>query len=345
MKKYFIVTFGCQMQKSDSERIATLLERKGYKLSSEIKEADIIVVNVCSVREKAVQKALNKIKKIRQENKKAEILATGCILSSDKKRFKELGVKIKKFSGLEKIMPKTAFVPIIRGCNNFCTYCVVPYTRGKEKSRPLDEIICEAKHLINKGAKEIILLGQNVNSYKYKKDGKEIDFADLLKILNKLAGNFKIRFLTNHPKDFSEKLIRTIAECEKVEKYIHLPIQSGDDEILRRMNRGYSAKEYLGLIKKIKENIPQVKISTDIIVGFPGETERHFQNTVAIVKKVDFYQIYVAKYSPRPQTLAFKLYKDDVPKEEKKRRENLLREIFAKKRSIILSQEKKTCGS
>jgi tRNA-2-methylthio-N6-dimethylallyladenosine synthase len=279
---------------------------------------------------------------------KQKIILTGCILEADKEKFKKLGVEIKQFKGLEKIKPRPhstlrnveceGFVPIMQGCDNFCSYCVVPYTRGRERCRPPEEIICEVKHLIKKGIKEITLLGQNVNSYRYQVKSeklkvkscssklKVIDFADLLREINDLPGDFKLRFLTNHPKDMTDKLIDAIAQCKKVEKYIHLPVQSGDNEILRKMNRGYTREHYLALVKKIRQKIPDVELTTDIIVGFPGETQQAFRRTLDLFKQCRFANAFIAKYSPRPGTAAYKLT-DDVPTEEKKDREKILNYI------------------
>ncbi len=232
------------------------------------------------------------------------------------------------------------------GCNNFCAYCVVPYARGREVSRPAEEIIKEVKNLVKKDYKEIILLGQNVNSYdsrigaNEKRIGTNINFSQLLRKINSIPGNFWIRFLTSHPKDMSNELIKTITQCEKVCEYIHLPIQAGDDEILRRMNRGYTSKQYLELINKIRRASAKIRgksalisISTDIIVGFPGETRKHFLKSAAIMKKVKYDMIYFGQYSPRPGTAAWKL-KDDVSKKEKARREKYLNEIL-KKTSLV----------
>lgn len=346
IKKYFIITYGCQMNKSDSKRIATLLEKKGYQQALNEKEADLVVINMCSVREPAVQKVKNQISKIKSINQKSKIILTGCILDIDKKMFeKKEGVMIKQFKNLNKIYPvknnkvqETEFVPIMQGCNNFCTYCVVPYTKGKEKYRDPKEIICEIKELIKRGTKEIILLGQNVNSYKFKirnstqntkilKKKEVIDFADLLKEINDLEGDFKVRFLTNHPKDMSDKLIETISQCNKIVKHLHLPVQSGDNEILKKMNRGYTKEQYFALVKKIMEKIPQIQLTTDIIVGFPGETKKAFKNTLNLMRKIRFKTAYIAMYSPRPGTTAYKL-KDNIPFNEKKRRHQLLLQII-----------------
>lgn len=337
MKKYYIKTFGCQMNESDSERITATLEKRGYKKAKNLEQADLIVVNACSVRQTAIDRIFGlkrKFKKLKSQNPKFKTILTGCVLKSDKKKFKNFFdsiVDIKKFLGenyLSDFKPKcefskSAFVPIMTGCDNYCTYCVVPYTRGRESSRPIQEIVDEAKNLINQKHGEITLLGQNVNSYQY-------DFATLLKKINKIPGNFTIKFLTNHPKDFSNELINTIAECKKVAKEVHLPVQSGDDEILKKMNRGYTVRQYKNLVKKIRRKIPDVKLSTDVIVGFPGETKKQFQNTVKLFKEMDYDLAYINKYSPRIGTAAVKL-KDNVLWQEKKRRWNILNEIVNKK--------------
>jgi tRNA-2-methylthio-N6-dimethylallyladenosine synthase len=340
------------MNKSDSERIATQLEKKGHRPAQNIKQADLVVINVCSVRQSAIDRVYSKVRQIRSQSthltpeksrcgtsqqNKTKIILTGCILEKDKNQLKDQVDEIWPIADLD-IKAKCqssghAFVPIMTGCNNFCAYCVVPYTRGREKCRPAQEIIKEVKDLVKRGYKEITLLGQNVNSYiseqrtanseRYKK----VNFPKLLKLINDIPGDFQIKFITSHPKDMSDELIETIAQCKKISKEIHLPVQSGDDEILKKMNRGYTVKDYKNLIKKIRRVVPQAKISTDIIVGFPGETKKQFQNTVKLVKEIGFSQAYVAAYSPRAGTAAAKL-KDDVPSWEKKRRKRSLLEMF-----------------
>ncbi len=331
-RTYYIKTFGCQMNEIDSERIARFLENKEYKKASSMEEADLIVVNACSVRQSAVDRVFGL--KPRLQNSKAKKILTGCILKSDKKNFRKFFdqvLSIKEFLGEKylseiKLNFKLALVPIMTGCNNFCSYCVVPYTRGREVSRPVLEIVEEVKRLIKKGHKEIILLGQNVNSYlPIGKTGK-YEFAKLLQKLNSLSGNFQIKFLTNHPKDVSSKLIDVIANCEKIAKEIHLPVQSGDNKILKKMNRGYTVKQYKNLIKKIRKKIPNIKISTDVIVGFPNETKKQFKNTVKLFKKIKYSSAYINKYSPRAGTASEKL-RDNILWEEKKRRWKILDEI------------------
>lgn len=317
------------MNISDGERIANVMESHGHSPIPKENEADLIVINVCSVRQSAVDRVSGKIKNLRKGNPKAKIILTGCVLKSDRKKFKEkvdeiwdiadFDLKAKYCSSL------SAYVPIMTGCNNFCTYCVVPYTRGKEKSRPAEKILGEIKNLIKKGYKEITLLGQNVNSYAF----QNINFPKLLKMVNSLPNDFKIHFLTNHPKDVSDELIKIIAGCQKIAKEIHLPIQSGDNIVLKKMNRNYTVSHYKKLVKKIRGIIPEIKISTDVIVAFPGETKKQFENTVKLFKEIRFDMAYIAKYSPRSGTTAFYL-KDNVLIREKKRRYSILNKVFKK---------------
>jgi tRNA-2-methylthio-N6-dimethylallyladenosine synthase len=325
---YHIITYGCQMNKSDSERITAKLERQKHQPAKNLKRANLVVINVCSVRQSAINRVYSKIRQLNSQKTKPKIILTGCLLEKDKQQFKSQVNQIWPIIET-KIKPKCqslkhAYVPIMAGCDNFCSYCAVPYTRGREKSRPASEIIKEVKDLIKKGHKEITLLGQNVNSYQ---DLRFVTFPQLLKLINDIPGNFKIKFLTSHPKDVSDQLIEVIAQGKKISKEIHLPVQSGDDEILKKMNRGYTVKDYKRLIKKIQRAIPQTKISTDIIVGFPGETKKQFQNTIKLIKEMDFKDAFIAAYSPRPGTAAAKL-KDDVPSDEKKRRKRILLDML-----------------
>ncbi|MDI6591811.1 MAG: tRNA (N6-isopentenyl adenosine(37)-C2)-methylthiotransferase MiaB, partial [Patescibacteria group bacterium] len=344
--KYFIITYGCQMNKSDSERIATILENRGYKEASKIDEADLILVNMCSVRQSAVDRVYGlwpKFQNLKKEKPNLKTILTGCILKEDREKFKKrfdliLDIKNllewpkilnsqKSSTGISmpwhnysvdylKIRPKyqnnfLAFVSISNGCNNFCSYCAVPFTRGPLVCRDHHQILKEVKNVVKKGFKEIWLLGQNVNDYTSPTDSS-INFSKLLKMINDLPGNFRIRFITPNPKNFSDELIETIANSEKVAKYLNLPVQSGDNEILKKMNRPYTIEEYKNLVKKIREEIPDINLSTDVIVGFPGETKEQFENTVKLFKEIKFNMAYIAKYSPRPGTAAFKM-KDDVP--------------------------------
>ncbi|MDP2951109.1 MAG: MiaB/RimO family radical SAM methylthiotransferase, partial [bacterium] len=306
-----------------------------------------------SVRQKSVEKVKSQVADLRKTDK--QIILKGCILPSDKKMFESLGVKF-SFKGLsnsqiKKEKPTTGLVEIGQGCDNFCSYCVVPYTRGREKYRSPLEIIKEIKYLLKNGVKDITLIAQNVNSYRYKiknqkpktkitnqkleikkihqKEQPEqfVDFKGLLEMVNNLKGDFKVGFLTNHPKDMSEGLINTIARLDKVKKEIHLPLQSGSSKILERMNRHYTKQDYLKLIQKIRKAMPNVRLTTDIIVGFPGETKNDFGDTLDVIKKAQFNQAFISKYSPREGTASF-LLKDTVPLEEKKRREQSLLKIL-----------------
>jgi len=347
--KYHIITYGCQMNESDSERLAAKLDKQKKQPAKNIKQADLVVINICSVRQSAIDRVYSKIKQIRNLGSRTpkkgvrlpKIILTGCILEKDKKQFKnqvdqiwpitDFAIKAKCKS------KKQAFVPIMNGCNNFCSYCAVPYTRGREKSRPAKEIVNEVKDLIKNGYKEITLLGQNVNSFSSWECHSQligsatpnylITFPKLLKLINDLPGKFKINFLTSHPKDMSDELIKVIVQGEKISKKIHLPIQSGDNQILKKMNRDYTVEHYKKLVKKIRRAMPQAEISTDIIVGFPGETKKQFQNTIKLVKQIKFQDAFIAAYSPRPGTVAAKL-KDNVASDEKKRRKRILLDLF-----------------
>ena len=336
---YFIITYGCQMNHSDSEKIATKLQNLGHKPVLSAQAAELIVVNACSVRQSAIHRVFGKVETFK--NKK--IVIAGCLLPQDKALLTKKGATIWHPDDYFCLPPKikntfSALIPVMTGCNNYCSYCVVPFTRGREKSRAAKVIIEEAKKAIKNGAKEITLVGQNVNSYR----DKNFDFPKLLKTINNLAGNFWLSFITSHPKDMSDQLIKVAAQCQKVIPYLHLPIQNGDNEILKAMNRKYTVEHYKGLIKKIrsafvppngtladKSVFPPLAISTDIIVGFPGETKKQFKNTAKLMKELGFDMAYLAQYSPRSGTLAAKL-KDDVPKKEKRRRERELNDILTK---------------
>jgi tRNA dimethylallyltransferase len=334
------------MNESDSERIASFLERQHYQNTEQMEKADLIVVVACSVRQSAIDRIFGLNKKFR--NLKAKKILTGCVIKNDKPKFLKFFdevLSIDEFLGKDYLELqakhsncKSAYVPIMTGCNNFCSYCAVPYTRGREVSRLAKNIIQEIKNLTcpakrNKQEyKEIILLGQNVNSYK----DHEIDFPKLLETIANIPGDFNIKFLTSHPKDFSTELIDIIAKSPKISKEIHLPVQSGDNNILKKMNRKYTIEKYLDLINKIRTKIPQAKISTDVIVGFPGETKTQFENTVKLFKKVGFNMAYINKYSTRPGTLASK-FKDNVIWEEKQRRWKVLNKIIQKPKLIIIT--------
>lgn len=332
--KYFIVTYGCQMNKADSERISSILERKRYKEAKSIKAADLVVVNMCSVRQSAVNRVYGLIEKLKKLKGKKTIL-TGCVLRRDRAKFAKNFNQILKFNDLFKVNPKrqkkpTAYIPISNGCNNACTYCAVPYTRGKLICRNHKDIIKEAKTAVKNGFKDVWLLGQNVNNYQSPANYR-INFSKLLKMVAEIPGSFTIQFTSPHPKDFTEELIDIMAKSEKIKKYLNLPVQSGDNKILKAMNRPYTVESYKKLVKKIREKMPNINLSTDVIVGFPGETKKQFENTVKLFKELKFNIAYISKFSPRPGTLAARL-KDDVPYQEKQRRWKILNDIILNKK-------------
>ncbi len=326
------------MNKSDSEKIATVLEKTGYKPASKIDEAALVVINMCSVRQSAVDRVYGLTPKFKKL--KAKTILTGCVLKKDRRKFVKLFDEIVNIKDLIKGMEQehsnkfSALVPIMRGCNNFCSYCVVPYVRGREISRPAEEIICEIKNLVKRGCKEIWLLGQNVNSY------SAITFPQLLKKINKIPGKFWIRFTSSHPKDFSDELIKAMAEYEKVTEYLNLPVQAGDNKILKQMNRHYTATQYKKLVEKIRKKIPDISLSTDVIVGFPGETKEQFENTAKLFKDVKFDMAYINKFSPRTETKATKL-EDNISPKEKNRRDRVLTEVL---KQTALEHNKKYIG-
>ena len=331
------------MNRSDSERIAGVLENIGYKAADKILQADLVVVNACSIRQSAMDRIDGLAKKLRGK----KTVLTGCILDKDKKKFQTkfdflLGIEdlllLPEMLGHKTIAKNhylelspgyssafSACIPIMTGCNNFCSYCVVPYTRGREVSRPAEEILREIKGLIKSGYKEIWLLGQNVNSYKTK---DKISFAKLLEMVNNIPGKFWIRFTSPHPKDFSAELIETMAKSKKVTPYLNLPVQAGNNTVLKRMNRPYTIEKYKRLVKKIRQAFKQkIAISTDVIVGFPGETKKQFSDTCDLFKKIKFDMAYINRYSARSQTAAAKM-EDTVSDKEKKNREEILNDIL-----------------
>ena len=332
------------MNKAYAEQLSIDLVQLGYEAAEVVEKADLVVVNTCVVRQSAENRVLSKLESLKpfKKIKPDSIVAlTGCIVDEDtaalRRRFPHVDIFSKPGESAEilklaesrspedirrsAILPysPTTFITIIEGCDNFCSYCIVPYRRGREKSRPPYEIRSLAEDLVRHGVKEITLLGQNVDSYGHDLPDKP-DLADLLTELNPVEGLDRIRFLTSHPKDMSEKLIRAVASLNKVCESISLPVQSGDDGILRAMGRGYTVKNYRDLISKIRSYIPDVALSTDVIVGFPGETEEQFQGTLSILSEIGFDMVHVAAYSTRPGTVASKEFSDDVPLEEKRRR-------------------------
>jgi tRNA-2-methylthio-N6-dimethylallyladenosine synthase len=347
MAKFYIWTIGCQMNKADSEFIAAYLEHAGYSSTPIAEEADFILLNSCVVRQSAENKVISRLsslKRLKGESPHATIALTGCLVDSEadelKRRFPWVDLFFRPqqweilFQWAEKhglpcldredfyILPHptvTAFVPIIQGCNSFCSYCIVPYRRGRERSRDLEDICHQVQTLVQRGVKEVVLLGQSVDSYGHDLAFRP-DLADLLSELNQIKELLRIRFLTNHPKDMSHKLIQAVAELEKVCEHISLPIQAGDNEILRAMGRGYTVEQYQGLVKQIRSTIPGIALSTDVIVGFPGETEERFERTLNLLRQIRFDTVHIAAYSPRPGTIASRRLEDNVPPEEKELR-------------------------
>jgi tRNA-2-methylthio-N6-dimethylallyladenosine synthase len=337
MPTYYIWTIGCQMNRAESARLAARFEELGYKAAQHISEADLIVLNSCVVRQSAENRVINKLHDLRhlkKEKPDAVMALTGCFVNSDIDRLKKSYPYIDHFFNagdqppwlekpaalsLPRRPPVSVFVTISQGCDNFCSYCIVPYRRGRERSRPFSEIICEVRELVRRGAKEVILLGQNVDSY-----GRDLpekpDLADLLTELNGIDGLLRLRFLTNHPKDMSRKLIASIARLDKVCEQITLPVQAGSDEILTAMRRSYTVAHYRGLVARIREKIPGVAISTDVIVGFPTETDYQFRQTLDLLSAIKFDTVHIAAYSPREGTIAARDLPDDVPANVKKAR-------------------------
>jgi len=364
-KKVHTITFGCQMSERDAETLTTISTKLGYQRTEIPEDADLIIVNTCCVRESAENKIIGKIgqlKKLKQNKPGLIIAVTGCMIQQpgmveklkkkashvdiwtgtfDYDKFEELlsvsekGEKVslvsEDFKDSKEVAPLAekgklkASVNIMYGCDNYCSYCIVPYVRGRERSRPIEEIIDEVQALAQSGCKEVTLLGQNVNSYG-KKDGFEYDFADLLKEIDKIDGIERIRFTTSHPKDITDKLIKTVADSKHICEHFHFPFQAGSNKILKAMNRKYTREYYLERVEQIFKIIPEARLTTDIIVGFPGETEEDFEQTLDLVRKVPFSQAFTFMFSKRSGTVAANL-PDQVPLEVKKYRLQRLMEL------------------
>ncbi len=345
MPQYYIWTIGCQMNKAESERLGSLFEHQGYQATAAAEQADIIVLNSCVVRQSAENRVINKLNALKSQKglrPSLSLALTGCVVNSDieqlKKKFPYVDYffkpgdsppwleKTERVQALPQHPPTSVYVPIIQGCNNFCAYCIVPYRRGHEKSQPIAEITAEVVELVHRGAKEVTLLGQNVDSYGHDLPGKP-DLAELLNELNIIDGLARLRFLTNHPKDMSSRLIKAVAQLDKVCEQISLPVQSGSNDILKTMRRDYTVEHYRRLIAEIRSKIPGVALSTDVIVGFPSESEEQFQQTFSLLSELRFDTIHVAAYSPRPGTVAAKELEDNIPTAEKKRRLNMIEQL------------------
>ena len=368
-KKLYIESYGCQMNFSDSEIVASILDKNGYKTTRNLEESDLILLNTCSIREKAeftVRNRLKSFKKLKKQNPKLIVGVLGCMAERMKESLleeeklvdlvvgpdayrdlpnlleeveggqKSVNVLLSREETYAEISPVrldnkgvSGFISIMRGCDNMCSFCVVPFTRGRERSRSPLTIVAEARELYSQGYKEVTLLGQNVDSYRWNinKKGKKIDpntsttiFYELLEKVAHVANDLRVRFSTSHPKDMTNEVIHVIKKYKNICNYIHLPVQSGSSNILKKMNRGYTKEWYLNRIKAIREIIPDCAISTDIITGFCGETDKDFNETLDLMNKVKFDFSYMFFYSERPKTLAERKFTDDIPTEIKKSR-------------------------
>ena len=382
MKKLYIQTYGCQMNQYDSERLTQVMGRMGYVPTEQIESADLILLNTCSVRDRAEQKvysALGRWKDLKQQRPGLIIGVGGCVAQQEGEtllnRVPHLDLvfgthNVHKLphlveevlisrsrpvetafyrdpsymedpEGRARVQGAKAFVTIMQGCDKVCSFCIVPHVRGREVSRPSARIIDEIRALAQQGVKEVMLLGQNVNSYGKTSPG-EISFAELLSRVNAIEGLERIRFTTSHPQDLSPELIEAFATLDKLCEHLHLPVQSGSDSVLARMRRGYTRAEYLGRIRQLKSRCPDVSLSTDIIVGFPGESDDEFINTLELLRQLEYDEIFSFMYSPRTHTVSAKLYEDNVPEEVKKDR---LQRVLSLQQGIALGNNRNKIGS
>ena len=334
------------MNKAESERLGSFFERQSYQATATTEEADIIVLNSCVVRQSAENRVINKLdalKSLKRSRPSLIIAVTGCLVEHDIEQLKkdypyvdyffkpgDHPQHLEKTEWANRVLPQypysSVYVPIIQGCDNFCSYCIVPYRRGRERSRSVAEITGEVREFVRHSVKEVTLLGQNVDSYGHDLPDKP-DLADLLTELNVIDGLARIRFLTSHPKDMSTKLIEAVARLDKVCEQISLPVQSGNNDILKAMRRGYTVEHYHRLITKIRRKIPEAALSTDVIVGFPSESEEQFQQTFSLLSELKFDTVHVAAYSPRPGTTAARELDDNIPAAEKRRRLNEIEQL------------------
>ncbi len=364
-KNFYIETYGCQMNVADSEVVGSILKMDGFSLTTDISDANLIFINTCSIRDNAEQKVLSRLQYFNSLRKKKQDLIIGVIgcmaervqnkmlekhgvdivvgpdayldipnlIGAVEQGEKAINVKLSTTETYKEIIPLrmgnsiSGFISIMRGCNNFCSYCIVPYTRGRERSRDINSILNEVKDLQSKGFKEITLLGQNVNSYKFIQNEKEIDFADLLEIVATEAPNIRIRFTTSHPKDMSDKTLETIAKHPNICKSIHLPVQSGSNTILQKMNRKYTREWYLDRINAIRRIIPECSISTDVFCGFHSETDEDHNDTLNLMREVCFDSAFMFKYSERPGTFAARNLPDNISEEIKLKRLNEIMQV------------------
>ena len=382
MKKLYIQTYGCQMNQYDSERIAQVMARDGYVQTDRIDAADLILLNTCSVRDKAEQKvysALGSWREFKEYRAGVIIGVGGCVAQQEGDRLLKRVPHLDLVFGTHNIhkLPELvehvqlsrsrpvetafyrdpgymedpdsrslvqgakAFVTVMQGCNKVCSFCIVPHVRGREVSRPSAKIIAEIEALVAQGVLEVMLLGQNVNSYGKLTPG-ELNFADLLRRVDAIDGLERIRFTTSHPQDLSPELTEAFASLDHLCEHLHLPVQSGSDAVLKRMRRGYAKAEYLERIQKLRERCPEIALSTDIIVGFPGETDCEFHQTLELLELVEYDEIFSFMYSPRPQTVSAKIYDDDIAEDVKKER---LKTVQALQQSISLRKNRERVGS
>jgi len=382
MKRLYIQTYGCQMNQHDSDRILRVLGRTDYAATDKAEEADVILLNTCSVRDRAEQKvysALGRWRELKEKKKDLIIGVGGCVAQQEGEdllrrvpyldlvfgthNIHRLGQMVEEVRSLGNRPVETGFyrdpsymeepqgrpevkgakalVTIMQGCNKVCSFCIVPHVRGQEISRPGEKIVGEIRELVRHGVKEVMLLGQNVNSYG-KMSAGELTFPQLLRRIDSIEGLERIRFTTSHPQDLSLELIEAYASLGKLCEHLHLPVQSGSDSVLQRMRRGYSRGEYMEKIRRLRERCPGVALSTDIIAGFPGETEDDFEQTLEILREVEYIEIFAFTFSPRPQTVAAKIYPDDVPGEIKKQRLEIVQNL---QRDISLRKNREKIGS
>lgn len=391
MKKLFIETYGCQMNVADSEVVASIMQTVGYELCDQLEEADAVFMNTCSVRDNAEQKIFGRLQffqSLRAKRKTAKLIVgvLGCmaervreeliahganlvagpdsyldlpnLISAAEQGLDAVNVELSTTETYKDIVPKrmgnsriSGYISIMRGCNNFCSYCIVPYTRGRERSRAVESILNELNDLKNKGFKEVTLLGQNVNSYLYTPEGndqmedgqmaKSVDFADLLNIVAEAAPEMRIRFSTSNPHDLSDKIIEAMASHKNVCNHLHLCVQSGSNAVLKRMNRKYTREWYLDRIAALRKAIPDCGISTDVFCGFCGETLEDQADTLSLMREVGYDSAFMFKYSERPGTYAARHYEDDIPEEEKIRR---LNEIIALQNELSLASNRRDIG-
>ncbi len=379
MKKLFIETYGCQMNVADSEVVATIMKMADYDICNNLDEADAVFMNTCSIRDNAEQKIYGRLQYFKSLNNKGHKLIVGVLgcmaervkedlfkhgadlvagpdsyldlpnlISAAEQGLEAVNVTLSTTETYREIIPTrignnriSGFISIMRGCNNFCSYCIVPYTRGRERSRAVDSILAELNDLKDKGFKEVTLLGQNVNSYLFKEDGNETDFADLLAIVADAAPEMRIRFSTSNPEDMSDKILETMAAHNNICKHLHLPVQSGSSSVLKRMNRKYDREWYLDRIAAVKRIMPDCGISTDVFCGFSGETLEDQQQTLSLMREVGFDSAFMFKYSERPGTFASRHYPDDIAEEEKIRR---LNEIIALQNELSLESNRRDIG-